>query len=83
MGLTQWYELRVTGSAGTHGGAVSGIREGIAIADNGRLCSVSSGHARKFSTQQEAIEFLGSTSVPGIYSFEAVLCGADTGRSAA
>lgn len=72
-----WYELRVAGSAGTRAGAGSGIREGIAIADNGRLCAVSSGHARRFSSQQEAIEFLGKTTVPGIYAFEPVQCGAD------
>ena len=70
-----WYELRVAGSVGTHAGANNGIREGIAIAENGRLCSVSSGHARRFNSQQEALEFLGSTSVPGIYDFEPVKCG--------
>ena len=76
MSLT-WYELRVAGSAGTHAGTGSGMSEGIAIAENGRLCAVSSGHARRFSSQQEAIEFLGVTSVPGIYDFEPVQCSAD------
>jgi hypothetical protein len=69
-----WYELRVAGSAGTHAGTGSGIREGIAIAENGRLCALSSGHAKRFNSQQEAVEFLGCTSVPGIYDFEPVRC---------
>ena len=74
MSLGQWYELRVAGSAGTSAGAGSGIAEGIAMAENGRLCAVSSGDARKFESKQEAIEFLQRTTVPGIYDFEPVLC---------
>ena len=77
MSSTEWYELRVAGSAGTRGSAASGIQEGIAIAETGRLCAVSSGHAKRFGSQQEAIEFLGSTTVPRVYDFEAVCCRAD------
>lgn len=81
MAFSQWYELRVVGSAGTSAGAGSGIQEGIALAENGRLCAITSGHAKKFDTQQEAVEFLAKTSVPGIYDFEPVLCPA--GRNVA
>ena len=81
MGSTQWYELRVVGSAGTSAGSATGVKEGIALSDNGRLCAVSSGHAKKFDSQQEAVEFLGRTTVPGIYAFEAVQC--ESGREAA
>ena len=76
-----WYELRVAGSVGTHAGAGNGMREGIAISDTGRLCAVSSGHAKRFSSEQEAVEFLGRTTVPGIYAFEPVQC--EAGREAA
>ena len=72
MVKAQWYELRVSGSAGTS--SASGINEGIALSDTGRLCSVSSGQARKFDSEDDAIEFLSKTSVPGIYPFEPVLC---------
>jgi hypothetical protein len=74
---SQWYELRITGSAGTIAGRGSGIREAIAISEAGRLCSVSSGHAKKFATREEAMEFLGRMSLPGIYTFEAVICSHD------
>lgn len=74
MTVGQWYELRVAGSAGTSAGAGSGVQEGIALAENGRLCAITSGDAKRFATQPEAIEFLGKTSVPGIYDFEPVLC---------
>jgi hypothetical protein len=69
----QWYELRVTGSAGTSG-AASGLREAIALAENGRLCPVQSGQAKRFASEQEAMDFLAQTTVPRIYNFEAVLC---------
>jgi hypothetical protein len=74
MALDQWYELRVAGSAGTSGGAASGYAEGIALAENGRLCALSSGSAKKFSSEQEAIEFLGKTTVPGVFNLEPVRC---------
>jgi len=77
MSSTEWYELRVAGSAGTRGSGTTGIQEGIAIAETGRLCAVSSGHAKKFGSMQEAIEFLGSTTMPAVYDFEAVRCRTD------
>lgn len=82
MAETQWYELRVLGSAGTS--AASDIHEGIALSETGRLCPVSSGLAKKFDSDQEAIDFLSKTTVPGLYPFEPVLCHAapqgNTGR---
>ena len=74
MGSTQWYELRVVGSAGTSAGS-AGVKEGIALSGNGRLCAVSSGSAKRFDSAEEALEFLGKTTIPGVYSLEAVLCG--------
>ncbi len=74
MTLDQWYELRVAGSAGTRAGAASGMKEGIAIGENGRVCSLASGRARKFESQQQALEYLGKIRVSGDYQFEAVLC---------
>lgn len=74
MGWAQWYELRVVGSAGTTAGAASGISEGIALGENGRLCPVQSGKAKRFGSQEDAMDFLAQTTVPRIYSFEAVLC---------
>lgn len=74
MALEKWYELRVTGSAGTAAGVISGTHEGIAIAENGRLCSLSSGRARRFDTEQQATEYLGKIKVSGDYQFEPVLC---------
>jgi hypothetical protein len=70
-----WYELRVTGSAGTSAGLSAGVHEGIAIGENGRLRSLSSGGARRFESQQQAIEYLGKIKVSGDYQFEAVRCG--------
>lgn len=74
MVLTQWYELRVDGSAGTKAGLAKAATEGIAIADSGRLCSIASGHARKFESRQQAIDYLGKVRVSGEYRFEAVQC---------
>ncbi|HET6492899.1 MAG TPA: hypothetical protein VFG44_07995 [Burkholderiales bacterium] len=74
MGWAQWYELRVVGSAGTRAGTESGIKEGIALAENGRLCPVPSGQAKRFTSEKEAMDFLAQTTIPGIYRFEAVLC---------
>ena len=75
MTLGGWYELRVTGSAGTKAGLVSGTHEGIAVGENGRLCSLSSGGARRFDTEQQALDYLGKIKVSGDYQFEPVLCG--------
>ena len=76
MTLGGWYELRVTGSAGTSAGLAAGTDEGIAVGENGRLCSLTSGTARRFESQQQAIDYLGKIKVSGDYQFEAVLCGA-------
>ena len=73
--LGEWYELRVTGSAGTSAGIAAGTDEGIAVGENGRLCSLTSGSARRFESQQQAIDYLGKIKVSGDYQFEAVLCG--------
>ena len=75
MTLGEWYELRVTGSAGTSAGVAAGTDEGIAVGENGRLCSLTSGSARRFESRQQAIDYLGKIKVSGDYQFEAVLCG--------
>jgi hypothetical protein len=72
--LDQWYELRVAGSAGTSAGAATGALEGIAVGENGRLCSLTSGGARRFDSKQQATDYLGKIKVSGDYQFEAVLC---------
>jgi hypothetical protein len=76
MALTQWYELRVEGSAGTSAGIASGTREGIAVGESGRLVSLASGHTRKFESRQQALDYLGKLKVSGDYRFEVVLCSA-------
>jgi hypothetical protein len=73
--LSGWYELRVTGSAGTTAGIAAGVPDGIAVGDNGRLCSLSSGGARRFGSRQDVLDYLGRIKVSGEYEFEAVLCG--------
>jgi hypothetical protein len=70
--MSDWYELRVTGSAGTRAGIDSGAHEGIAVAENGRLCALSSGGARRFESKEQALEYLGKIKVSGDYQFEAV-----------
>ena len=57
MAWAQWYELRVMGSAGTSG-AERDIREGIALAENGPLCPVQPAQAKRFISEQEAMDFL-------------------------
>jgi hypothetical protein len=74
MTLEKWYELRVAGSAGTAEGVASGTLAGIAVGEGGRLCSLTSGGARRFDTKQQALEYLGKIKVSGDYQFEAVLC---------
>ena len=76
MASTQWYELRVSGSTGTRAGAATGIKEGIAVGEEGRLCSVASGKARKFDSTREATDYLAKLKVSGDYQFEVVTCGA-------
>jgi hypothetical protein len=73
--LGEWYELRVAGSVGTSAGLAAGAHEGIAVGENGRLCSLSSGGARRFESKQQALDYLGKIKVSGDYQFEAVLCG--------
>jgi hypothetical protein len=75
MASGEWYELRVTGSAGTTGAAPEGANEGIAVGENGRLCSLSSSGARRFDSPQQALEYLGKIKVSGDYQFEVVECG--------
>ena len=72
--MEKWFELRVTGSAGTSAGISAGEREGIAVAQNGRLCSLASGAARRFDSKEQALEYLGRIRVSGDYEFEVVLC---------
>lgn len=72
----KWYELRVEGSAGTTSGLTADASEGIAVGENGRLCSLSSGCARKFDSPQQALDYLGKIKVSGDYRFEVVACGA-------
>lgn len=71
----EWYELRVTGSAGTAAGIASGTDEGIAVGENGRLCSLSSGSARRFDSALQALDYLGRIKVSGDYQIEVVACG--------
>jgi len=70
-----WYELRVVGSAGTSACITGGVHEGIAVCENGRLCALSSGGARQFDSEQQAVDYLGKIKVSGDYQFEAVQCG--------
>ena len=74
--MDHWYELRVSGSAGTRDGDAIGMKEGIAVAEGGRLCALASGRARRFGSRQEALDYLGQFKVSGDYTFEAALCGA-------
>lgn len=73
MAQAQWYELRVVGSAGTSTETAGSI--GVAIGENGRLCPISSGSAKRFATEQAALDYLLTSTIPGNYRFEAVRCG--------
>ena len=73
MTAGEWFELRVAGSAGTQAGTTAA--EGIAVGENGRLCSVSSGCARRFESAEDALDYLGKIKVSGDYQFEPVRCG--------
>lgn len=70
-----WFELRVAGSAGTRAGRSADAHEGIAVGENGRLCSLSSGCARRFESAEDALDYLGKIKVSGDYQFEPVRCG--------
>jgi hypothetical protein len=72
MAQNNWYELRITGSVGTSSEVEGSIA--IAIGEDGRLCSISSGPAKRFETEQAAMDYLLTTSSPGNYRFEAVRC---------
>ena len=74
----EWFELRVAGSAGTAAGLATGVLDGIAVGQNGRLCSLTSGGARRFRSREEAIDYLGKIKVSGDYQFEAVACRVET-----
>ena len=74
MTLDKWYELRVVGSAGTGAGIAAGTSEGIVVGENGRLCALSSGGARRFESKQQALDYLDKIKVSGDYQFEAVRC---------
>jgi len=74
MQPTQWYELRVRGSIGTHEGAARGATEGVAIGEDGYVCAVASGHAMHFESQQAAIDYLARSRIPGKSQFEIVPC---------
>jgi hypothetical protein len=69
-----WYELRVAGSAGTRDGIAKGTAEGIAISESGRLCSIASGQAKRFASEQDAMSYLLNMTIPGNYRFEVVNC---------
>ena len=73
--MSGWYELRVTGSAGTNAGIAAGAHEGIAVGENGRLCSLTSGSVRRFESKEATLDYLGKLKVSGDYQFEPVLCG--------
>lgn len=77
MALSQWYELRVAGSAGTSSEISHGISEGIAMGSNRRLCTIHSDQTLRFATEQEACDFLAQTTIIRFYDFEAVLCEPD------
>lgn len=76
MDASGWYELRVAGSAGTRDGVPSGAHDGIAVGQNGRLCALSTGCARRFESREQALDYLGRIKVLGDYQFETVLCAA-------
>jgi hypothetical protein len=74
--MSGWYELRVAGSAGTSASIARQAQEGIAVGENGRLCSLASGAARRFESKEAALDYLGKLKVTGTYQFEVVVCGA-------
>jgi len=81
MTLDKWYELRVVGSTGTSAGIAAGASEGISVGENGRLCALSSGGARRFESTQQALEYLRRIRISGEYEFEPVLCGSTADAS--
>jgi hypothetical protein len=78
MGTTQWYELRIEGSAGTPTAPIEGAtREGLAVSDQGRLCTLSSESAMRFESEQEAKNYLFQLPISQFYRFVVVLCSDD------
>ena len=75
MTLSQWYELRIEGGAGTRAGIAAGIKVGIAIGEDGRLCPVDAGRVMKFKSASDAEYYLNTSTNPGAYKLEIVLCG--------
>jgi len=73
--MSGWHELRVVGSVGTSAYITGEVHVGIAVGDNGRLCALSSGGARRFDSEQQALDYLGKIKVSGDYQFEVVPCG--------
>jgi hypothetical protein len=51
------------------------------VGENGRLCALSSGGARRFESTQQALDYLGRIKVSGDYQFEPVLCGSTADAS--
>jgi hypothetical protein len=82
MTMEKWYELRVAGSPGTTTCDPT-IREGVAISSTGRLCTLSSGQAMRFETEQLALDYLTTRTTPGRHRFEIVVCGGATAATAA
>ncbi|HSC05752.1 MAG TPA: hypothetical protein VLD59_02900 [Steroidobacteraceae bacterium] len=78
MNPDEWYELRVLGSAGTSAVLAARATDGIAVGENGRLCALSSGGARRFESKQQALDYLEKIKVSGDYQFEAVRCDAQS-----
>jgi hypothetical protein len=66
-----WYELRVAGSMGTSEGRTD---HGITLDEQGRLCAISTGKAKRFKSREEADDFLSGLTFTRFYSFEPVLC---------
>lgn len=76
-----WYELRIAGSPGTAAGEGGGDA-GISISEAGRLCTISSGQAKRFASADDAHDYLVRQTIPGRYRFEAVLCTAASAGAA-
>ena len=74
IGIARWYEIRVDGSIGTSAGVERGATDGIAMGDGGRLCSVASGQALRFKSEQEATDYLMQTTVRRNLPFIVVAC---------
>lgn len=74
MPSNAWYELRVQGSVGTREGEDRGASEGVAIGDDGHVCSIGSPYVKQFESAQAAMDYLKRCTIPGKSQFEVVLC---------